>query len=176
MEEVSDPFLDDRVVKNVLPPPRFPMDHQKLFPKKNQPDWKALKSHLTKEGRLSKSDVIELINLFKDIIKNEPTIVKIQDPVTIVGDLHGQFYDLLKCLEVGGNPENTKYLFLGDYVDRGGFAIEILLLLMSIKIRFKNTIIMLRGNHECRQMTTNFMMQKYIIYLWMLLTAYHYHV
>ncbi len=52
MEELSDPFLDDRVMKNVLPPPRFPMDHQKLFPKKNQPDWKALKSHLTKEGRL----------------------------------------------------------------------------------------------------------------------------
>ena len=63
MEEVSDPFLDDRVMKNVLPPPRFPMDHQKLFPKKNQPDWKALKTHLTKEGRLAKSDVIELINV-----------------------------------------------------------------------------------------------------------------
>ena len=47
MEELSDPFLDDRVMKNVAPPPRFPMEHQKLFPKKNLPDWKALKSHLT---------------------------------------------------------------------------------------------------------------------------------
>ena len=111
MEEVSDPFLDDRVMKNVAPPPRFPMEHQKLFPKKNLPDWKALKSHLTKEGHLSKPDIIELNNLFKNIIKNEPNIVKLNDPVTIVGDLHGQYYDLLKCLEVGGNPENTKYLF-----------------------------------------------------------------
>jgi len=160
MEEVTDPFLDDRVMKKVAPPPRFPLEHQKLFPKKNLPDWKLLKSHLTKEGHLSKPDIIELTNLFKNIIKNEPNIVKLNDPVTIVGDLHGQYYDLLKCLEVGGNPEETKYLFLGDYVDRGSFSIEIVLLLMALKINFKNSIVMLRGNHECRQMTTNFNFKK----------------
>ena len=155
MEELSDSF-DDRVMKNVMPPPKYPLDHSKLFPKKGLPDWKLLKTHLTKEGRLAKEDVIELVNLFKETIKNEPNILKIQDPITIVGDLHGQFYDLLKCLEVGGNPETTKYLFLGDYVDRGAFSIEILLLLMSIKLNFKDTILMLRGNHECRQMTSFF--------------------
>ena len=160
MEELSDPFLDDRVMKNIAPPPRFPIEHQKLFPKKGIPDWQALKTHLTKEGRVSKQDIIELNNLFKNIIKNEPNVVKLDDPITIVGDLHGQFYDLLRCLEVGGNPEQTKYLFLGDYVDRGSFSIEIVLLLMALKIRFKNTITMLRGNHECRQMTTNFNFKK----------------
>ena len=137
MEELSDPFLDDRVMKNVAPPPRFPLEHQKLFPKKNLPDWKVLKSHLTKEGHLAKPDIIELTNLFRDIIKNEPNIVKLNDPVTIVGDLHGQYYDLLKCLEVGGNPENTKYLFLGDYVDRGSFSVEIVLLLISFNLFFE---------------------------------------
>ena len=159
MKELSDPY-DDRIVKKVLSPPKFPLSRKILFPKKNIPDWKALKSHLTKEGRLSKPDIIEIITLFKNIVKNEPNIVKLKDPVTIVGDLHGQFYDLLKCLEVGGNPENTKYLFLGDYVDRGSFSIEILLLLFSLKINFKNSIIMLRGNHECRQMTSNFNFKK----------------
>ena len=160
MNQLSDPFDDDRVMKKVAPPPRFPLDRKILVPKKNIPDWKALKSHLTNEGFLAKSDIKDLINLFKDIVKNEPNILKLKDPVTVVGDLHGQFYDLLKCLEVGGNPENTKYLFLGDYVDRGSFSTEILLLLMSIKINYKNTIIMLRGNHECRQMTSNFNFKK----------------
>jgi hypothetical protein len=65
MSSLSDPFDDDRIVKKVAPPPRFPLEHKILFPKKNNPDWKFLKTHLTKEGRLSKNDVIELINFLK---------------------------------------------------------------------------------------------------------------
>lgn len=79
---------------------------------------------------------MDLINTFVSIVKAEPNIVKIQDPVTVVGDIHGQFYDMLKLLEVGGNPEDTKYLFLGDYVDRGAFSIECILLLYAIKVNF----------------------------------------
>ena len=142
------------------PPPKYPLSRKLLFPKKNIPDWKELKNHLIKEGFLTKSDIIEIINLYKDIIKNEPNIIKLKDPLTVVGDLHGQFYDLMKCLEVGGNPGNTQYLFLGDYLDRGSFSIEILLLLFSLKINYKNSIYMLRGNHECRQMTNNFNFKK----------------
>ena len=159
MKEISDPF-DDRIIKKVSPPPKYPMNRKILFPKKNIPDWKELKNHLIKEGFLAKPDIIEIINLYKDIIKYEPNIVKLKDPVTVVGDLHGQFYDLIKCLEVGGNPENTKYLFLGDYVDRGSYSLEILLLLFCLKINYKNSIYMLRGNHECRQMTSNFNFKK----------------
>jgi serine/threonine-protein phosphatase 2B catalytic subunit len=86
----------------------------------------------------------------------EPNLVRLDDPVTLVGDIHGQFYDLLKLLEIGGSPDRTKFIFLGDYVDRGSYSIEVVLLLYAIKVCYPDTVILLRGNHECRQMTTFF--------------------
>ena len=106
--------------------------------------------------QLSILSFVELVEIFKNIIKSENNVVKIQDPLIVVGDLHGQFYDLLRVISKGGDPSITKYVFLGDYVDRGAFSIECVIYLMALKINFRNTFYMLRGNHECRQLTSYF--------------------
>ena len=103
----------DRVVTEILPPPMFNLPHNKLFPTPSLPDWLTLKTHLTQEGKLDKEDIIQLITIFKNIVTKESNIVKTTDPVSIVGDIHGQFYDLIKVLEKGGDPSKTNYLFLG---------------------------------------------------------------
>ena len=73
----------------------------------------------------------------------------------IVGDLHGQFFDLLHLLSpaIGGSPPDTSYVFLGDFVDRGHNSVETLSLLLCLKLRHPGTITLLRGNHESRQIT-----------------------
>ena len=115
-----------------------------------------IRDHLKRDGLLNKEDVIKIIKTATEILRNEGNVVNIADPVTVVGDIHGQFYDLLKLLSIGGNPETSKYLFLGDFVDRGIFAIEVMVLILSLKINRPNTITIIRGNHECRQMTSSF--------------------
>eukprot|EP01015_Nassula_variabilis_P014763 TRINITY_DN22241_c0_g1_i1.p1 TRINITY_DN22241_c0_g1~~TRINITY_DN22241_c0_g1_i1.p1 ORF type:complete len:127 (+),score=27.53 TRINITY_DN22241_c0_g1_i1:30-383(+) len=94
----------------------------------NKPDWKLIKDHLFKEGRIEKAHLIKLVQDTNKIFMSESNVLNVSDPVTVVGDIHGQYYDLVKVLEIGGKPENTKYLFLGDFVDRGSFSIEVLIL------------------------------------------------
>lgn len=94
------------------------------------------------------------------IFRQEPNIINIPRGCTIVGDIHGQFYDLLSIFELGGRVGEQPYVFLGDYVDRGSFSCECLFLLLSLKLNNPRSIILLRGNHESRQMTQMFTYKK----------------
>lgn len=72
-------------------------------------------------------------------IGKEPNVIAIKEPVIIVGDIHGQFYDMIHMFEKvvdNRNLPNTNMLFLGDYVDRGNYSIEVCIFLFSLKINF----------------------------------------
>lgn len=86
----------------------------------------------------------------KDILYEEPNVVKLRSPITLVGDVHGQFYDVMELFKVGGDIPDVNYLFLGDYVDRGHHSVETMTLLLLYKVRYPNRICLLRGNHETR--------------------------
>lgn len=87
------------------------------------------------QKRMSMGEAIDLINRAKIIFSREPNVLYLEAPAVVIGDIHGQFYDLLNILEVGGKPGRTDhYLFLGDYVDRGSFSCEVILTLLAFKV------------------------------------------
>ncbi|XP_063900198.1 serine/threonine-protein phosphatase 4 catalytic subunit-like [Zophobas morio] len=102
---------------------------------------------------ITESEVKELCNKAREILVEESNVQRIDSPVTICGDIHGQFYDLKELFKIGGEVPETNYLFLGDFVDRGFYSTETFLLLLALKVRYPDRITLIRGNHESRGIT-----------------------
>jgi len=94
-------------------------------------------------------EVKYLIEKSREIFISQPVLLDLEAPLKIVGDIHGQYWDLLRLFEYGGFPPDANYLFLGDYVDRGPNGLETICLLLAYKIKYPENFFMLRGNHEC---------------------------
>lgn len=98
---------------------------------------------------LSEQEIRQLCLSSREIFMSQPILLELEAPIKIVGDMHGQYYDLLRLFEYGGFPPDANYLFLGDYVDRGKQSLETICLLLAYKIKYPENFFLLRGNHEC---------------------------
>ncbi|TBU35291.1 phospho protein phosphatase PPZ [Dichomitus squalens] len=110
-------------------------------------------------GKVSKSlclknaEIVAICQTAREVFLSQPTLIELSPPVKIVGDVHGQYSDLIRLFEMCGFPPAANYLFLGDYVDRGKQSLETILLLLCYKIKYPENFFLLRGNHECANVT-----------------------
>lgn len=156
MEDGTTINTQERAISTIEPPATFKPTDEQLFLPNGLPNCAFLKDHFFREGRLHEEQAIRIVRAATELLRKEPNMLHVPAPVTICGDVHGQYYDLMKLFEVGGNPESTAYLFLGDYVDRGSFSIECLVYLYALKLNYNLSFWMLRGNHECKHLTEYF--------------------
>lgn len=129
-----------------------------------------------KNVQLTENEIKGLCMKSREIFLSQPVLLELEAPLKICGDVHGQYYDLLRLFEYGGFPPESNYLFLGDYVDRfvlfnlnyfwrnyyliysvlllksnfrGKQSLETICLLLAYKIKYPENFFLLRGNHEC---------------------------
>ena len=101
-----------------------------------------------KQVDLKDEEIRFLIDKSQSIIREQKMLVELEAPLHVCGDIHGQYYDLLRIFEHCGYPGEYNYLFLGDYVDRGKQSLETICLLLCYKIKYPEKVTLLRGNHE----------------------------
>jgi serine/threonine-protein phosphatase PP1 catalytic subunit len=102
-----------------------------------------------KAVNLTEQEIRWLCTEVREVFMSQPILLELEAPIKVCGDIHGQYYDLLRLFEYGEFPPKSNYLFLGDYVDRGKQSLETICLLLAFKKKYPENFFILRGNHEC---------------------------
>jgi serine/threonine-protein phosphatase PP1 catalytic subunit len=108
---------------------------------------------VTKAVCLKNAEITAVCSAVREVLLSQPALIELNAPVKIVGDIHGQYNDLIRLFEMCGFPPSANFLFLGDYVDRGKQSLETILLLFCYKLKYPENFFILRGNHECANVT-----------------------
>lgn len=118
-------------------------------------DYQVLKG---KFAQINELELTNVCNMLPDILMEEPVVMdlNLDTPLYVIGDIHGQYGDLLRMFMLLGFPPDTRYVFLGNYVNRGTRSIETISLLFVLKLRFPKSIFLLRGNHECQHISRHY--------------------
>ncbi|KAI0425377.1 serine/threonine-protein phosphatase PP-Z [Xylaria sp. FL1042] len=113
----------------------------------------AYAGKVTKSVCLKNAEIVAICQRARECFLSQPALLELDAPVKIVGDVHGQYTDLIRMFEMCGFPPTANFLFLGDYVDRGKQSLETILLLLCYKLKYPENFFLLRGNHECANVT-----------------------
>lgn len=106
-------------------------------------------SRMQRQILIREDEIRAILTEVREVFMAQPMLLEIRPPVRVCGDIHGQYYDLLRIFDKCGFPPHSNYLFLGDYVDRGKHSVESIVLLFCYKIVYRENFFLLRGNHEC---------------------------
>jgi diadenosine tetraphosphatase ApaH/serine/threonine PP2A family protein phosphatase len=146
-------------------------------------DWSSSLDPREIIEQLGRGSVIDEWTVFRilykltEILFQEANVVEVQSPVIICGHIHGQYEDLLELFRTAQydilNPDDQRFIFMGDYVDRGKYSLNTILLLAVMKIRHPHCIFLLRGNHESRQATHNYGFRNEILLNYGYIHIYH---
>lgn len=135
--------------RKALPTPR----HETNLEEEENSNIRHLVTSILQDWRsgqkLLNEDIIRLVlRRVRPLLMSQPMLVNIEAPVNVCGDIHGQINDLVEIFRTGGLPPASRYLFLGDYVDRGKYGTEVVIVLLGLKVLYPDKMYVLRGNHE----------------------------